>query len=208
MKLRYMREQRDRAREMLNQKDQEIEDRKNAQGATSLSAKTSRKRTKFQLDSDSDGDNNDVFMGFTHKGKRLDVDADKDDFNEDISQESDDDKNDRKNRKGFLTEDMVNQMNFGGGEEVDDEGAPKVKKTRKEVFQEIMEKSKNYDAARKELKQINLKMVNELEEDYHSLIDKLKYSGAPVDARSKNQELLDKISGSKTKAKEKELTYE
>ena len=95
-----------------------------------------------------------------------------------------------------------------GGEEVDDEGAPKVKKTRKEVFQEIMEKSKNYDAARKELKQINLKMVNELEEDYHSLIDKLKYSGAPVDARSKNQELLDKISGSKTKAKEKELTYE
>ena len=80
-----------------------------------MSTKQPRKRTKYQLDSDSD--NNDVFMGFTHKGKKLDVDGGKDDFNEDISQESDDDKNDRQNRKGFLTEDMVNQMNFGGGEE-------------------------------------------------------------------------------------------
>ena len=73
-------------------------------------------------------------MGFTHKGKRLDIDGEKDDFNEEISQESDDDKNDRKNRKGFLTEDMVNQMNFGGGEEDNADGAIKVKKTRKEIF--------------------------------------------------------------------------
>lgn len=135
-------------------------------------------------------------MGFTHKGKRLDVEGGKDDFNEDISQESDDDKNDRQNRKGFLTEDMVNQMNFGGGEDEngDQPGgeAPKVKKSRKEVFQEIMEKSKNYDAARKELKQINVKMVNELEDDYHSMIMHLKYSKDVIDPKTYNKALLDK----------------
>ena len=48
-------------------------------------------------------------MGFTHKGKRLDVN-DHDDFNEDISADSDDDKNDRTKRKGFLNEEMVEKL--------------------------------------------------------------------------------------------------
>jgi len=46
-------------------------------------------------------------------------------------------------------------MHFGGFDVEGLEGAdaePTKKKTRKEVFEEIMEKSKNYDAARKELK--------------------------------------------------------
>ena len=50
-------------------------------------------------------------MGFTHKGKKL-ID-DRDDFNEHISHSSDgEDKND----KGHLNEEMVNTMNFGGGD--------------------------------------------------------------------------------------------
>ena len=53
--------------------------------------------------------------GFTHKGKLLADDA-RDDFVDDISRDSDDDKNDRKNRKGFLNDEMVERMNFGGGE--------------------------------------------------------------------------------------------
>ena len=118
MKLRYMREQRDRARERLEQKDRELEERKDAKSGVQLSTKQSRKRTKFQLGSDSD--NNDVFMGFTHKGKLLGKSGEHDDFNEVISQDSDDDKNDRKNRKGFLNEEMVAKLNFGGG---DDENA-------------------------------------------------------------------------------------
>ena len=92
-----------------------------------------------------------MFVGFTHKGKLLD---DQDDFKEEISQDSDDEKHDRSKRKGFLNEEMVQKLNFGGG--VDEEGP--VKKTRKEVFQEIIEKSKSYDEARKEMKQINLTM--------------------------------------------------
>lgn len=85
----------------------------------------------------------------------------KDDFNEDISHDSDDEKNNRAERKGFLTDEMVQRMNFGGGEDAagpEGNGELVTKKSRKEVFEEIMEKSKSYDAARKELKTINLNM--------------------------------------------------
>lgn len=156
MKLRYMREQRDRARELLQNKTEEIDDKRHS--GTTLNVKTSRKRTKYQLnDSDSDGDG-DVFSGFTHGGKALNDDGVRDDYNENIDQDSDDDKNDRNKRKGFLGDDIVAQMNFGGfdgdqqGQFGENGAGPPVKKTRKEVFEEIMEKSKNYDAARKELK--------------------------------------------------------
>ena len=72
---------------------------------------------------------------------------------------------------------MVARMNFGGGAEddLDDDNQPPVKKTRKEVFEEIIEKSKNYDAARKELKQINLEMSKELNNDFADLLKRLKY---------------------------------
>ena len=46
MKLRYMREQRDRARQMLEQKDHEIEERKNAT-TSNFDTRQSRRRTKF-----------------------------------------------------------------------------------------------------------------------------------------------------------------
>ena len=90
MKLRYIAEQRDRA---INQ----------------LNTKTTRKRAKFNLDSDDDNDDGDVFFGggFTHKGKPIE---DEDDFNEQISLSSDEESPE----KGKLTEEMVNTMNFGG----------------------------------------------------------------------------------------------
>lgn len=91
MKLRYIAEQRDRA---INQ----------------LNTKTTRKRAKFNLDSDDDKDGGDVFFGggFTHKGKLLEVE---DDFNEQISVSSD---GEESPDKGKLNEEMVNTMNFGG----------------------------------------------------------------------------------------------
>ena len=56
MKLRYIREQRDQARLM--------------QEGGRLNTKSSKKRTKFQLDSDdSDGGDNDVFMGLLTKAE-------------------------------------------------------------------------------------------------------------------------------------------
>ena len=100
-----------------------------------------------------------------------------------------------------IEQDVANEIITGPEYDTNGEG-------QEDISADLRLLNERADILSKELKQINLKMVNELEEDYHSLIDKLKYSGAPVDARSKNQELLDKISGSKTKAKEKELTYE
>ena len=134
-----------------------------------FNTKQAKKRSKFQLDSDSEGD--DVFMGFTHKGKKL-LD-DHDDFNEQISHSSEGE--DAKDR-GHLNEDMVNQLNFGGGE-VPAEGR---KKTRKEVFQEIMEKSKTFDQARKELNQINHDLVKELDGDFGELTQFLEYKKSTV----------------------------
>ncbi len=54
MKLRYIKEQRDRA---INQ----------------LNTKTTRKRAKFDLESDDDNEDGDVFFGggFTHRGKPI-----------------------------------------------------------------------------------------------------------------------------------------
>ena len=226
MKLRYMREQRERAREMLERKDAEIEDRKNATTSSYSNLKSSRKRTKFQLD-DSDSEDGggaakDPFMGFTHKGKRLLIDEDgRDDFNEHISQDSEDDKHDRSKRKGFLTNEMVARMNFGGGEEDGENGdlnaeRPQVKKTRKEVFEEIIEKSKNYDAARKELKQINLEMSKELNNDFADLLKRLKYKKDCIDdPQAYNNDLLQKMAKKAAdskkpgeKPKEKELSYD
>ena len=194
MKMRYMREQRDQARQRLEEKDRELEERKDAKSGVQLSTKQSRKRTKFQLDSDSD--NNDVFMGFTHKGKLLGKSGEHDDFNEVISQDSDDDKNDRKNRKGFLNEEMVAKLNFGGG--VDDEGEEQgeKKKSRKEVLQEIMEKSKSYDAARKEMKQINMQLQGEVDSEFKEVGGLLKYErgrGLYRDPETENATMAEKL---------------
>lgn len=129
-----------------------------------FNTKQAKKRSKFQLDSDSEGD--DVFMGFTHKGKKL-ID-DHDDFNEHISHSSDGEDN---KDKGHLNEEMVNALNFGGGQ---DNGDAK-RKTRKEVFQEIIEKSRTFDQARKEVNQINTELVNELDGNFAELSSILQY---------------------------------
>ena len=71
-------------------------------------------------------------------------------------------------------------MNFGGGEEDLEElgqGSNKpVKKSRKEVFEEIMEKSKSYDQARKEMRLINQNMVKELDAGLKDVLPKLNYA--------------------------------
>ena len=90
MRLRYLREQKERAKQ-------------------SLLGNAIRRRSKFNLGSD---DEQDTLIGFTHKGRKLgDLE---DDFREKIDQSSDDEE---KPDKGKLTEDMVNLMNFGGGED-------------------------------------------------------------------------------------------
>lgn len=137
MKLRYIAEQRTRAMSHLN-------------------TKTTRKREKFNLDSD-ESDGGDIFLGskggFTHKGKPLIQD---DDFDEKISQSSDD--GEPGGDKGKLTEEMVNTLNFGMGDAAGIH-AEDHKKTRKEIFEEIIEKSKAYKFAYKEMKNVNQELI-------------------------------------------------
>lgn len=153
MKLRYIAEQRDRAMNHLN-------------------AKTSRKRERFNLDSD-ESDGGDVVLGgggFTHRGKPMRLD---DDFNEKIDESSDDE---RDPDKGKLTEEMVNTLNFGQGNMARTSNDEEHKKTRKEVFEEIIEKSKAYKEANKELKNINTELIKELDDDYVDLLGMLDFT--------------------------------
>ena len=87
-----------------------------------------------------------MFMGFTHKGKKLEM---IDDFRDEIpvSDEEGYDPNDRDAQKGHLNDDVVMGMNFGGGELESQK-----KRSRKEIFEEIIAKSKAYKAVHTEIK--------------------------------------------------------
>jgi len=98
---------------------------------------------------------------------------------------------------------MVEKLNFGGGQDQEDMEQGKLKKkSRKEVFEEIIEKSKNYDAARKEMKQINMTMQKELDNDYQGLLDVLKFKkDTKVDPESYNAALIEKMAKKASEAK-------
>ena len=74
-------------------------------------------------------------------------------------------------------------MNFGQG---DGQNGDERKKSRKEIFEEIIEKSKAYKEANKELKNINTELIKELDDDYLDIIGKLDFSrrknGAPAES--------------------------
>ena len=97
MKLRYLREQKERAKQSL---------------LGNVPQQRNRRKNKFNLNSDDESDEQDMMIGFTHKGRKLG--EFEDDFKEHIELSSDDEAAGR--NKGKLTEEMVNTMNFGGGE--------------------------------------------------------------------------------------------
>jgi nucleolar protein 14 len=89
-------------------------------------------------------------MGFTHRGKKLE---DFDDFKDEIPVSSEDENDDDDNTKGKLNDEMVMNMNFGkGGKRFQQEEEEDKKKSRKEVFEEIIAKSKMYKMAQYEIK--------------------------------------------------------
>ena len=124
--------------------------------------KTSKKRTKFNLD-DIDSDEEEVYMGFTHGGRKLE---DMDDFKDDIPLSSDDEQDRYNQRKGDLNEELVAKMNFGGGEFED----KTQKKSRKEVFEEIIAKSKTYKMVKNEIKMAASDLAHQLDDEYQDLL--------------------------------------
>jgi hypothetical protein len=88
MRLRYLREQKEQMRV----------------------TKVTKKRAKYNLDDLYSDEEDQHLGGFTHGGKAL---AETDDFNDYIPESSDDDREDQD--QGKLNEEMVLNMNFGGG---------------------------------------------------------------------------------------------
>ena len=99
---------------------------------------------------DLDDDNQEEIL-FTHKGKVLD---DKDDFDEKIENSD--------SEQGELPEEMVEQLHFGGGETKasdQEDDFFKVKKTKEQVFAEIMLKSKFYKEQKAQEKEENQEQI-------------------------------------------------
>lgn len=86
-----------------------------------------------------------------------------DDFKEVIPLSSDDeDDMGRPIKKGYLDEEMVYKMNFGGGDLVEKDA----KKSRKEVFEEVIEKSKAYKLMQSEIKMAGEQLLHKLDDEF------------------------------------------
>jgi len=94
MKLRFMREQKEQLKREITQ------------------TKINRKKTKFNLDNEGSDEGEIDFL--THKGRKIE---DMDDFKDKIDDSDDDLYEDKDLQKGRMNEEMVNDLNFGAGDE-------------------------------------------------------------------------------------------
>lgn len=108
-----------------------------------------------------------------------------DDFNEKIGGSDDDLYEDKDMQKGKLTEEMVNALNFGGGQAVDPENG---KKSREERLNEIMTKSKAYKLHAQEIKEATTEYTKQLDEDWGDVAALLKFKVKTSDQPSSHIE--------------------
>ncbi|CDW76429.1 nucleolar protein 14 [Stylonychia lemnae] len=148
MRLRYLREQRDQLKQ----------------------TKVSKKRAKYNLEQFNSEDDEEMFMGFTHGGRKLE---EADDFQDQIPESSDDEGYDNDTRQGNLDEQMVTRMNFGGGVQKEDKEG---KKSRKEIYEEIINKSKAYKMVKSEIKMATQDLSHKLDSEYQDLLPLLNLS--------------------------------
>lgn len=124
--------------------------------------------------------------GFTHRGRPL---LGVDDFQDDIEHSEEDDINnidpeDRDQHLGKLSDEMVMTMNFGGGRRppvpsMAQPGKPE-EKTRKEVFEEIIAKSKAYKAARFEIREAAKELTDRLDSQFFDILPLLNMSKVKI----------------------------
>ena len=93
-------------------------------------------------------------------------------------------------RKGIMTDEMVKELNFGGGsfEGLTEADMEKKKKTREERFEEIMTKSKAFKMHAQEVKQATLEETRKLDDEWGEVAGLLNFN-----KRSKKE----KVSGYK-----------
>lgn len=128
-----------------------------------------RKKTKFNLDDE--GSDDEGFNFLTHKGQKLD---ELDDFKQEVPDSDAEYYEDKDLAAGRMNEEMVNALNFGGGEAAEE--APQ-KKTREERHAEIIEKSKAYKFYAQEIKLANMEATRELDDDFKDLTNLISFKG-------------------------------
>ncbi|KAK7952403.1 Nop14-like protein [Apiospora aurea] len=137
-----------------------------------------KKSSLFDLEDDEPG------FDLTHGGKALSLDGPAlvDDFQEDMEGLSDEDE-DNEGRRAYLKRKALTE-----GEDVDvDDAPPERKKTKQEIYSEIMAKSKAHKAARQEAKEEDEDIREELNKELNNIKDLLFRTKDP-----RNNEPLDK----------------
>lgn len=126
--------------------------------------KSNAKKQKFNLDSDDENNQN---LGLTHQGnnkinyyliifvyligKSI---TEIDDFNENIDKDSNDSENEK------IEPEIVNTYHFGG---FDNENSQTVKKSKQDIYKEIIQKSKKMKYEKQKLKDENLEKIEEID---------------------------------------------
>jgi nucleolar protein 14 len=83
---------------------------------------------------------------------------------------------DRDQKMGKLSEEMVMTMNFGGGSKRTTVNKDPEDKTRKEIFEEIIAKSKAYKAAKFEVKEAAKELTDRLDKQFFDILPLLNMS--------------------------------
>lgn len=120
-----------------------------------------RRKQKFELGDEEE--ELDQQIGLTHGGMPIDQ---LDDFNEPVGNDTDEDPENPDDR--LMDDEIVNKLHFGGAglKDSDDEEQGDlftVKKTREQVFAEIMLKSKYFKEKRIEEKEENEELIQQLD---------------------------------------------
>ncbi|KAL4951303.1 nucleolar protein 14 [Aspergillus filifer] len=129
------------------------------------SQKKLRKDSMFNLEEDDEEE-----FQLTHKGESLSFGGGMDDFNEDVDADDMSDSEMPRKRKRFLDEGEVDDM----GSQGEEEEIPERKKSKHEVMQEVIAKSKFHKAQRQQAKEDDDDLREELDKGLPDLFDMLR----------------------------------
>ena len=105
---------------------------------------------------------------------------------------------------GKLNEEMVMNMNFGGGAAAGQNEDPENKKSRKEVFEEIIAKSKAYKMAKYEVKEAAKELTSRLDNQFQDILPLLNMSKVKQSTREPVAPELDSYEQIAAKLKEQQ----
>ena len=84
-----------------------------------------------------------------------------DDFNEDIEGSSNDEEN--------LNKEYVNDLHFGGFEDSNNNDPSQIRKSKQEIYKEIIKKSKKMRYEKQKLREENISKVEEIDQNEETL---------------------------------------